>query len=140
MFGILSGLSSVFSFLGGIAPAIAQGFAAKQDTTAREFISMSETERSEYSANQQAVTATNTAKTVHGTLTAVQILTFLFGIGPAIHFTMTYLTATFPQLGFHTDPMLGVYAESEVTIAKSFFILTPTLPIVQAVTARLFRG
>ena len=137
MFGALG---SIFSFLSGIAPAVASIWTAKTDSSTTEYVSMSETERAEYTASQQAQVATNTAKVQHGTSRIVQILTFMFGVPPAIHWGWTYFTATFPALGFATDPLHGAYADSEVKIAMSFFILTPTLPLVQAVTARLFRG
>ena len=136
MFGLIG---SLFSFLGGIAPAVAQVFTAKTDAYTTEFVSMSETERAEYAANQQAVTAANTAKTIHGTTVVAQVLTFMFGVPASIHWGMTYLTASFPQLGLHTDPLLGHYADDEHTIALSFFILNGALPLVQTVTSRLLR-
>jgi hypothetical protein len=134
---MFSALASLLTFLGSIGPSIAQGYAAKQDGETRQVISMSETERAEVVANQQAQTAANTARTVHGTLVVSQILTFLFGFPAALHWGWTFFTATFPGLGFATDPLHGQYAQAEHDIAMSFFILTPTLPIVQAISARL---
>ena len=136
MFGFIG---SLFSFLGGIAPAVATIFTAKTDSQTTEFVAMTETERSEYAASQSAQTAANSAKALNNASTAAHILTYMFGVPAAIHWGMTMLTATYPQLGFHTDPLSGQYAQDEHAIAMSFFILAPTLPLVNAISARLMR-
>lgn len=137
MMGFLSAIGSAFSFLSGIFPAISTMFTNGQNVEAQEFVSMSETERAEYIAYTQAISALNAAKVTNNSSTAAHVMIYLFGLPAALHWGAVFFTATFPGLGLAVYPLQGLFATAEKDIAESFFILAPALPVVGALTARL---
>lgn len=137
MFSIFSLLGSGLSFLTGIAPAISTYFTNKQNVEAQEFTTMSETDRAEYIAYTQAVSALNAAKVANNSTTAAHVMIYLFGLPTALHWIAVIVTATFPGLGIGVPPLHGTFAIAEKDIAESFFILAPALPIVGSLAARI---
>ena len=137
MFGVFSLVGSALSFLTGLAPAISSYLLTAKNVEAQEFAAMTQEEREEFIAYTKSATALNEAKVQNNRTTSAHLMVYLFGVPPAIHWAGVYLTATFPQLGLHVDPLHGYYALSEKTIAESFFLLAPAIPVVGALAQRL---
>ena len=139
MFGIIPAIQAVFSFLGGVAPAISGYFQTKANVENTEFASMNATDQAEAIALVHAQTELNNAKVLNNSHGAAQIMVYLFGLPIAIHWWMVIIVSCIPAQ-FHpwVIPALPeAFAGSETKIALSFFLLAPALPIVSSLASRI---
>lgn len=143
MFGLGSIASALGSFLGGpltaITGQIAGVFTNKQNTQQAEFIAMSQDDRDATLALLKAQTDLNTAKVGNNAHGAAYFFVWLFGLGPALHWSMVYIVSTppFSWWGWSVSKLPPTYAASEEKIALSFFVLAPALPVLSGLASRL---
>jgi len=135
MFGLIGSLIS------GVLSPLTTYLTRRQDVDLAKFQSLNETERAEYSAYLEALIQSNNVKASANSWLGARIMVYVFGLPAAIHWGAVFIVSTIPpQWGFDiTIPALpSAYAGAEQTIALSFFILAPTLPLVSAARAWIY--
>lgn len=137
--------SMVQSVIGGVLSPLFTYLNKKQDVGLEQFKAASAQERDEYLAYTQALAQANQAKVQNNTSGVAHFMVYLFGVPAALHWGAVFVVSTFPALykggsyEFIVAALPPTYASAELTIALSFFILAPTLPLVSAAAAMINR-
>lgn len=128
------------SLIGGVLSPITSFLAKKQDVTLEEYKSLTAAERDEYASYIAGLRGSNEAKVQAGGWWGAHLMIYLFGIPAVLHWGAVFLVSTFPTWLPYVIPALpAAYANAEQTIALSFFILAPAMPIVTSVARMLNR-
>jgi hypothetical protein len=142
MFGLLGGF--VTSAISGIITPLFAFLNKKQDTQLAEYQAMTAAERDGYDSYVRGLSDSNQAKIENNKSSAAHFMIYLFGLPAAIHWNAVFWITTCPSL-FHwlgIDTIAGLpkgYESAEMTIALSFFILAPAMPIVSSVSDMISR-
>lgn len=138
MFAMIGGLLS--SVIGGVLNPLFTYLGKKQDVGLAEYQAASAEERDSYLAYVTALGQSNQAKVANNTWSGAHFMVYAFGIPAALHWGAVFLVSTFHAWLPYTVPALPpTYASAETTIALSFFILAPAMPIVSSVAQMLNR-
>ncbi len=132
----------VNSLIGGILSPIMTYLNKKQDVGLEEFKASTQQEQADYLAYVTAVQQANQTKVAANNWWGAHVMIYMFGLPAALHWTAVFWVSTFQLswFGLHSIPAVPPqYAQAELTIALSFFILAPTLPIVSSVANMLYR-
>jgi len=111
----------------------------QQDVSLERFKTMTAAERAEYADYLKALGESNAAKVQRSVGPGAHAMVYLFGLPAALHWAAVFGITTFPSL-FHWFGIESIaalperYANAELTIALSFFILAPTLPLVSTIS------
>ena len=138
----------MFAFIGSLLQSTISGvltplftyLGKKQDVNLAEYQAMTATERDEYTAFVTGLNNSNIEKIQANSWSGAHFMIYLFGLPAALHWGAVFLVSTFPTYMPYKIPALPAsYADAELKIALSFFILAPTLPIVTSVAGMLNR-
>jgi hypothetical protein len=124
--------SLVQSVIGGVLSPIFTYLNKKQDVNLEQFRVASDQERADYLAYVQALGDANKVKVAANNWSGAHFMIYAFGVPPALHWGAVFIASTFTSLGWVIPALPAAYASAEQTIALSFFILAPTLPLVSS--------
>ena len=139
----------MFGFIGSIISSVINGVLSplfgylnkKQDVGLQEYQTMTSAQRDEYLAYVTALNETNKWKTANNQWWGAHLMIYLFGLPAAAHWGAVFIVSTFPTTfsGWVPLALPSQFAGAEQTIALSFFILAPTMPVVTAAANLLNR-
>lgn len=140
---MLAILNAAFSGLGSIGNALIGPFFGylNQKSTAdlSAFTTGGQFDLQAYQAYLAAQAQENQLKAQVNTWWGARFMVFAFGLPAALHWAAVFWVSTFPQLGWVVPAVPTAYASGEQTIALSFFILAPTMPIASAFASWVHR-
>lgn len=138
----------MFSIIGGVVQSIVSGIVQplfgylgkREDVKLDGFRNATGVDLAAYQAALAANVETMRIRAAANAWLGARIMTMAFGIPAALHWGAVFVVSTFPPLYHVTIPALPeAYASAELTIALSFFIVAPAMPIVSATAAWLSR-
>ena len=132
MFGFIGSLLS--SVVSGVLSPLFSYLNKKQDVGLQEYQAMTSAQRDEYLAYVTALNGANQWKTQNNQWWGAHLMIYLFGLPAALHWGAVFAVSTFPNYfhGWVPQALPTQFAGAEQTIALSFFILAPTMPVVTA--------
>lgn len=137
MFGVIGSL--VQSAISGVISPLFTYLNRKQDVGLEQYRAATSAERDQYLAYVAALNQVNRAKVENNNWWGARLMVYLFGLPAALHWSAVFFVSTFPQWGWKVPALPDAYASAEQTIALSFFILAPALPLVSSVAGVLNR-
>ena len=137
MFATIGAL--IQSVISGLVGPVTNYLSKKADVGLQEYVAATQAQRDQYAAYVQSLNVANDAKIRANSWSGAHVMIYLFGLPAAIHWGAVFLASTFKSLEWVIPALPSSYAQAELTIALSFFVLAPTMPIVSSVANVLNR-
>ncbi|WP_026606947.1 hypothetical protein [Methylocapsa acidiphila] len=127
------------SLVEGVAGPLFGWLNKKADADLAAFTSERGFDLQGYQAYLTAQAQVNQLKASTNTWGGARFMVFAFGLPAALHWGAVFFVSTIPQFGWVVPALPAAYASAEQTIALSFFILAPTMPIASAFASWVHR-
>jgi hypothetical protein len=107
-------------------------------TTEEGFVAAAGADADVYKAYVAAMAQVQQMKVAQQGSLIGKLMMLLFGVPAAAHWGAVFLDSTF-KFGWGVPALPGGYANAELSIALSFFVITPAMPLVSAAAQWLGR-